>query len=158
MIGSFLTRTLILALGYAYPAYECFKTVESNKLDVEKLRFWCQYWILVAAITIFERISDVFISWLPMYIEAKLAFYIYLWYPKTKGTTYVYGAFFRTYISKHETYIDRNLLKLRVRAGDVAAFYWEKIEAYCQTRFLEILQFVSSRSQSSSQQQSTQES
>lgn len=72
-----------------------------------------------------------------------------------QGTTYVYGAFFRTYISKHETYIDRNLLELRVRAGDVAALYWEKIEAYCQTRFLEILQFIASRSQSSSQQQST---
>ena len=33
-----------LVLGYAYPAYECFKTVELNKPEIEQLRFWCQYW------------------------------------------------------------------------------------------------------------------
>ena len=88
-----------LVLGYAYPAYECFKTVELNKPEIEQLRFWCQYWyvlvtcrmkdfifqfylassylwlkekllilipffrILVAALTIFERVGESFISW-----------------------------------------------------------------------------------------------
>lgn len=85
-----------LILGYAYPAYECFKTVELNKPDIEQLLFWCQYWyapvtcqlnhyaslltfcefssskkpflwyilrILVAALTVFERVGDSFISW-----------------------------------------------------------------------------------------------
>jgi len=33
-----------LILGYTYPAFECFKTVEKNKVDIEELRFWCQYW------------------------------------------------------------------------------------------------------------------
>jgi len=33
-----------MALGYAYPAYECFKIVERNRPDSEDLRFWCQYW------------------------------------------------------------------------------------------------------------------
>ena len=30
--------------GYAYPAYEFFKTVEKNKPETEQLLFWCQYW------------------------------------------------------------------------------------------------------------------
>ncbi|KAJ0791000.1 hypothetical protein HanOQP8_Chr01g0000701 [Helianthus annuus] len=51
----------------------------------------------------------------PMYSEAKLAFYIYLWYPKTMGTTYVYDSFFKPYISKHEPEIDRNLMELKTR-------------------------------------------
>nr|GMD93799.1 HVA22-like protein I [Ipomoea batatas]GME06170.1 HVA22-like protein I [Ipomoea batatas] len=84
MIGSFLTRGLVLFFGYAYPAYECFKTVELNKPDIPQLRFWCQYWIIVATMAVSERIGDAFISWIPMYSEAKLAFYIYLWFPKTK--------------------------------------------------------------------------
>uniref|UniRef100_A0A5B7B024 HVA22-like protein n=1 Tax=Davidia involucrata TaxID=16924 RepID=A0A5B7B024_DAVIN len=146
MIGSFLTRGLVMVFGYAYPAYECFKTVEKNKPDIEQLRFWCQYWILVAVLTVCERIGDTFISWVPMYSEAKLAFFIYLWYPKTKGTTYVYDSFFKPYVAKHETEIDRNLLELRTRAGDITVLYWQKAASYGQTRIFEILQYVASQS------------
>ncbi|KAE8731390.1 HVA22-like protein h [Hibiscus syriacus] len=146
MIGSLLTRGLVMAFGYAYPAYECYKTVEMNKPDIDQLRFWCQYWILVAALTVCERIGDTFISWVPMYSEAKLAFYIYLWFPKTRGTTYVYDSFFRPYVAKHENEIDRNLLELRTRAGDMAVLYWQRAASYGQTRIFEILQYVASQS------------
>ncbi|KAF5202244.1 Hva22-like protein i [Thalictrum thalictroides] len=135
-----------MVFGYAYPAYECFKTVEKNKPEIEQLRFWCQYWILVALLTVFERVGDTFISWVPMYSEAKLAFFIYLWYPKTKGTTYVYDSFFRPYIAKHETEIDRNLLELKTRAGDMAILYWQRAATYGQTRVFEVLQYVASQS------------
>ncbi|KAK4387461.1 HVA22-like protein i [Sesamum angolense] len=123
MIGSFLTRGLVLIFGYAYPAYECYKSVELNKPDIEQLRFWCQYWI-------------------PMYGEAKLAFFVYLWFPKTKGTTYIYDSFFKPYVSKHENEIDRNLLELRTRAGDIAVLYWQKGAGYAQTRIYDILQYI----------------
>ncbi|CAI9786555.1 unnamed protein product [Fraxinus pennsylvanica] len=146
MIGSFITRGLVMVFGYAYPAYECYKTVEMNKPDIEQLRFWCQYWILVAMLTVCERIGDLFISWVPMYSEAKLAFFLYLWFPKTKGTTYVYDSFFRPYVAKHETDIDRNLLELRTRAGDMAVLYWQKTASYGQTRIFEILQYIASQS------------
>lgn len=33
-----------MVFGYAYPAYECYKTVEKNKPEIEQLLFWCQYW------------------------------------------------------------------------------------------------------------------
>ncbi|WOH00696.1 hypothetical protein DCAR_0520070 [Daucus carota subsp. sativus] len=146
MIGSFLTRGLVMILGYAYPAYECYKTVEKNKPDVEQLRFWCQYWILVAMLTVTERVGDTFVSWVPMYSEAKLFFFIYLWYPKTKGTTYVYDSFFRPYIAKHEMDIDRNLLELKTRAGDYAILYWQRAASYSQTRVFDILQYIASQS------------
>ncbi|KAG0452998.1 hypothetical protein HPP92_025361 [Vanilla planifolia] len=145
MIGSFLSRALALVLGYAYPAYECFKTVELNRPEIEQLRFWCQYWILVAALTVFERIGDAFISWLPMYSEAKVAFLVYLWYPQTRGTTYVYETFFRPYVACHEPEIDRNLLELRARAGDIVFLYWQKAASYGQTRVFEIFQYIASQ-------------
>ncbi|PSS31262.1 HVA22-like protein [Actinidia chinensis var. chinensis] len=146
MIGSFLTRGFVMVFGYAYPAYECYKTVEKNKPDIEQLRFWCQYWILVAVLTVCERVGDTFVSWVPMYSEAKLAFFIYLWYPKTKGTTYVYDSFFRPYVAKHETEIDRNLLELRTRAGDIVVLYWQRAASYGQTRIFEIMQYVAAQS------------
>ncbi|XP_065881578.1 putative HVA22-like protein g [Euphorbia lathyris] len=146
MIGSFLTRGLVMVFGYAYPAYECYKTVEKNRPEIEQLRFWCQYWILVAVLTVSERLGDTFISWVPMYSEAKLAFFIYLWYPKTRGTTYVYDSFFKPYVAKHENEIDRNLLELRTRAGDMAVLYWQRAASYGQTRVFEILQYVAAQS------------
>lgn len=135
-----------MVLGYAYPAYECYKTVEKNRPEIEQLRFWCQYWILVACLTVFERVGDAFVSWVPMYSEAKLAFFIYLWYPKTRGTTYVYESFFRPYLSQHENDIDHSLLELRTRAGDMAVIYWQRVASYGQTRILEILQYVAAQS------------
>ncbi|XP_065023842.1 putative HVA22-like protein g isoform X1 [Musa acuminata AAA Group] len=152
MIGSLLSRALLMVFGYVYPAYECYKTVELNKPEIEQLRFWCQYWILVASLTVLERVGDTFISWLPMYSEAKLAFYIYLWYARTKGTTYVYENFFRPYIAKYETEIDRNLLELRKRVGDVMVRFWQKAASYGQTRFFEFLQYVASQSQAPREQ------
>lgn len=135
-----------MMFGYAYPAYECFKVVEMNKPDIEQLRFWCQYWILVAVLTVCERVGDAFVSWVPMYSEAKLAFFLYLWYPKTKGTTYVYDCFFKPFISNHEAEIDRNLVELRVRAEDLAVSYSQTAVKYIQTRTFDILQYVASQS------------
>ncbi|CAN6242814.1 unnamed protein product, partial [Urochloa humidicola] len=148
MIGSLVTGALTLVLGYAYPAYDCYKTVELNRPEVEQLRFWCQYWILLAVLTVLERVGENFVSWLPMYSEAKLAFIVYLWYPKTRGTAYVYESFFKPYIAKHETEIDRNLLELRTRAGDMAVLYFQKVANYVQTRSYEILQYIASQSPS----------
>ncbi|KAF3794918.1 HVA22-like protein i [Nymphaea thermarum] len=122
--------TIMMLLGYTYPAYECFKTVEKNKPEIEQLRFWCQYW-------------------LPMYGEAKLAFFVYLWCPKTKGAVYVYETFLQPYVARHETEIDRNLLELRTRAGDMAVMYCQKVAKYGQTQVFEILQYVASRSSGS---------
>ena len=36
-----------LLLGYAYPGFECYKTVEKNRVDIEELRFWCKYWYII---------------------------------------------------------------------------------------------------------------
>ncbi|KAL9244109.1 hypothetical protein vseg_017917 [Gypsophila vaccaria] len=146
MIGIFLTKGLVMILGYAYPAYACYKTVERNKPEIEQLRFWCQYWILIALLTVFERIGETFVSWLPMYGEAKIVFIVFLWCSKTKGTTFVYDSFFKPYISKHETEIDRNLLELKTRAGDIAFMYCQRAVAFGQTRVFEILQYVATQS------------
>ncbi|XP_043725799.1 putative HVA22-like protein g [Telopea speciosissima] len=146
MLGAFMNRGLVLLFGYAYPAFECYKTVEQNRIEIEQLRFWCQYWIIVAVLIVLERIVDVFVSWLPLYGELKLAFYIYLWYPKTKGTSYVYEAFVRPYIAKHETDIDRKLQELRFKAWDLVISHWQNCASYGQTTFFQFLQFLATQS------------
>ena len=58
----------------------------------------------------------------------------------------MYDSFFRPYVAKHETEIDRNLLELRTRAGDIAVSYWQRAFSYGQTRIYDILQFVAAQS------------
>ncbi|KAL5179146.1 Aconitate hydratase [Glycine soja] len=81
-------------------------------------------------------------SMVPMYSEAKLEFFIFLWYPKTKGTTYVCDSF-RPYVAKHATKIDRSLLELRTRVGDIVVLYWQRAFSYT---IYEILQLVATQS------------
>ena len=58
----------------------------------------------------------------------------------------MYDSFFRPYIAKHETEIDRSLLELRTRAGDTAALYMQRAASYGQTRIFDILQYVAAQS------------
>ncbi|KAF5195200.1 Hva22-like protein [Thalictrum thalictroides] len=146
MLGDFITRFLIMILGYAYPAFECYKTVEKNKVEIEQLRFWCQYWIIIATLTVAERFGDIFVSWLPMYGEMKLAFIIYLWSSKTKGTSYVYETFLRPYIAMYETDIDRNLMEFKAGAWDWATFTWQYCVANGQATFNRTLQYLAAQS------------
>ncbi|XP_042940993.1 putative HVA22-like protein g isoform X2 [Carya illinoinensis] len=141
MLGDFITRCLLLLLGYAYPALECYKTVEKNRVGIEELRFWCQYWIIVAILTALERVVDVFMTWFPLYGEMKLALIIYLWYPRTKGTGYVYETLLRPYVAKHETDIDHKLLEWRARMWDLAIFYWQNCSELGQSAFFQVMQY-----------------
>lgn len=146
MLGDFIGRGLFMILGYAYPAFECFKTVERNRVNIEELRFWCQYWIIVAVLSVIERFGDIFISWLPLYGEMKLAFIIYLWYPQTKGTSYVYESLLRPFVSRHETDIDKNLQELRYRAWDLAIYYWQNCTELGSSAFFNVFQYIANQS------------
>lgn len=63
-----------------------------------------------------------------------------------QGTSYVYDSFFRPYLAKHENEIDRSLLELRTRAGDIALLYWQRAASYSQTRIFEIFQYIAAQS------------
>nr|CAB3454054.1 unnamed protein product [Digitaria exilis] len=138
MAVSFITRLLTLALGYAYPAYECYKTLERNAPEMEQLRFWCRYWILLAFLTTFERLADCTVSWLPMYGEAKLALV---------GAGRVYDDYLRPFLAAHETDIDRGLLELRAKATDATASHLQAAVALGRACLFEAFRLVSSRLQ-----------
>ncbi|KAI4348909.1 hypothetical protein L6164_009573 [Bauhinia variegata] len=139
-------RILILLLGYAYPGFECYKTVEKNRVEIEELRFWCQYWIIVAIITVLERFADIFISWLPLYGEMKLVLFICLWHPKTKGTGYLYGTVLRPIVARHENEIDRKILECKARAWDLVICYGQNFAQLGHTAFFQALQYMITQS------------
>jgi len=58
----------------------------------------------------------------------------------------VYDSFFKPYVAKHENEIDRSLLELRTRAGDMVFVNWQRAASYGQTRVFEILQYIAAQS------------
>ncbi|KAJ3671378.1 hypothetical protein LUZ60_007457 [Juncus effusus] len=138
MLGDLLTVTLTLLFGYAYPAFECFKMVETRPGQTEQLRFWCQYWTIVAMVLVFETL----LSWLPMYAQAKLAFFVYLWYPKTKGSDLVYDTFLRPFVMQYEPNIEQRLKHLREKSGQILVFYVKNFTDKSATFFLDVLHQV----------------
>lgn len=47
--------------GYVWPAYQCFKAVQSQNTD--QIREWAVYWLTLALFTGAERLLDIFVSW-----------------------------------------------------------------------------------------------
>lgn len=84
-----------------------------------------------------------------MYSEAKLALIIYLWYPKTKGTRYIYDTLLKPYVSRHEPDIDRSFLEFRTRAFDLAIYYWQNCTELGQAKLFQFLDFASPSRKSS---------
>ncbi|KAI4318807.1 hypothetical protein MLD38_032474 [Melastoma candidum] len=151
MVEDLITRCLLMVLGYAYPAFQCFKSIEKRRVDDRELRFWCQFWILMAILTIVERVADVVISWLPMYGELKLAFIIYLWYPKTQGTGYIYETLLRPFITDHETDFETKLLIWRNRAWELSIYFMQNCSDLTQSFYFKFLEHMAGRSGNSSQ-------
>uniref|UniRef100_A0A0E0MJV5 HVA22-like protein n=1 Tax=Oryza punctata TaxID=4537 RepID=A0A0E0MJV5_ORYPU len=150
MLGELLSRVLLLLFGYAMPAFECFKTVEARPNDAHMLRFWCQYWIIVAMVIAFESL----ISWMPMYGEIKLAFFVYLWYPKTKGSDVVYDTFLRPIVMQYEPNIEQRLLLLRAKSGQLLSFYMKNFADKGTAFFMDVLRYVvSDKPEGSNQEQ-----
>ncbi|KAF7009134.1 hypothetical protein CFC21_023725, partial [Triticum aestivum] len=136
--------------GYAMPALECFKAVEQRTGRTDQLRFWCQYWIILVILVIFDEIAGALISRIPMYYEVKLAFLVYLWYPQTRGSDIVYENFVRPLVMQYEPNIEERLRYLRANAGDLIVFYLKNFTDRGYELFLRVLDFAQSQASSGS--------
>ncbi|KAM3367367.1 hypothetical protein ACQJBY_016145 [Aegilops geniculata] len=145
-----LTKFLTVLFGYAMPALECFKAVEQRTGRTDQLRFWCQYWIILVILVIFDEIAGALISRIPMYYEVKLAFLVYLWYPQTRGSDIVYENFVRPLVMQYEPNIEERLRYLRANAGDLIVFYLKNFTDRGYELFLRVLDFAQSQASSGS--------
>ncbi|CAL4911510.1 unnamed protein product [Urochloa decumbens] len=94
--------------------------------------------IIVAMVIAFESV----ISWMPMYSEMKLAFFVYLWYPKTKGSDVVYDTFLRPIVMQYEPNIEQRLLHLRAKSGQLLSFYVKNFADKGTAFFMDVLRYV----------------
>ncbi|NXP44137.1 REEP3 protein, partial [Heliornis fulica] len=103
-----------LVFGMLYPAYYSYKAVKTK--NVKEYVRWMMYWIVFALYTFTETITDLTVSWFPLYYELKIAFVIWLLSPYTRGASLIYRKFLHPLLSSKEREIDEYIVQAKERS------------------------------------------
>ena len=117
VIFEYGATVISFGVGFVYPAYMSFKTVE-NKGNIHADRLWLSYWLVFGFIQIFDDFIGVVLSFLPLYNIFKILFYIWLFHPKTEGALVVYEYLLKGILKKYESNIDNGLQKLKEKVEE----------------------------------------
>lgn len=99
-------------IGFAYPAYQSVKAIESLQKDDDTK--WLMYWCVYALFGILEFFSDQLLFWIPLYTLTKCLVLLWLMVPgKSGGTHIVYSKILRPFVVKHQDGIDRKMDQAR---------------------------------------------
>ena len=97
---------LIDLVGFGYPAYKSFKSLQTKKSDDDSQ--WLTYWIVYSFVNLSEYILFLF-SWIPLYYQFKLIFIIWLAHEKTRGAELIYKNYLENILKNYELKIDETV-------------------------------------------------
>ena len=81
------TTLLVDLLGFVFPAYQSFKSIDSGSKDDTQ---WLTYWVVFSAMTITESVAGFLTNLIPFYLGIKCAIIVWMWYPTTNGAKVIY--------------------------------------------------------------------
>ncbi|XP_028845861.1 receptor expression-enhancing protein 3a [Denticeps clupeoides] len=114
MVSWIISRAVVLVFGTLYPAYYSYKAVKTK--NVKEYVRWMMYWIVYALYTVVETITDLSLSWFPLYYELKVAFVIWLLSPYTRGASLIYRKFLHPLLASKEREIDDYIIQAKERS------------------------------------------
>lgn len=88
-------------MGFVYPAYMSFQSVESAKGVSDSATQWLTYWVVFSFITVVESTMPGLHRFIPMYYYNKAGLIVWLYHPRTNGAEIIYNQVVRTYILPH---------------------------------------------------------
>lgn len=110
---------IVTMLGFAYPAYQSVKAVESETKDDDTQ--WLIYWVVFGVFNIVEFFSDILLSWFPLYFLVKLVFLCWCMAPVSwNGANTIYHRVIKPFVLKHQSQIDKALDKVGQKVDEVA--------------------------------------
>ncbi|KAI8886171.1 hypothetical protein K501DRAFT_178335 [Backusella circina FSU 941] len=110
-----------LALLQLYPAYICYKAIKAdNQTEYASL---LKFWVVSISYLSVEYFSDIFLFWIPFYVEIKLIIALWLILPQTKGASVFYTGYLDPFLNAHEKQIDSTLLEIQAKLKESVVFY-----------------------------------
>lgn len=110
IIFGFMSEVLTALIGILYPAYMSFKAIETKE-DEDDDKQWLTYWVVFSFTHVFDKVFHIFLSFMPFYYPLKVLFYVFLFYPKTKGALLIYTKFLQPFLLSEQEKIDNLLQK-----------------------------------------------
>jgi receptor expression-enhancing protein 5/6 len=89
-------------VGFLYPAYMSFKSMESSPKGVpDDATQWLTYWVIFSSLTVIEGLFTFIVNLIPFYYGIKMGLIIWLYHPKTTGAEVIYNQIVRPKILPH---------------------------------------------------------
>ena len=83
-------------IGFLYPAYMSFKSMESSPKGVpEDATLWLTYWVIFATLSVAEGLFTFIVNMIPFYYFIKMGLIVWLYHPKTAGAEVFYNQIVR---------------------------------------------------------------
>ena len=101
----FGTTLLTLGITVLYPAVQSVKAIESSGKEDDKI--WLTYWIIFGSFTLIDDFFGWALAIIPYFFWIKLAFFLYLLAPQTRGALIVYHNAVQPFLNKYRQDIEK---------------------------------------------------
>merc|ERR1712159_254388 len=105
-------------VGFVYPAFASFKSLESSNANDDRL--WLTYWVVYSCFCLIEGFLEYLLFWVPFYFPIKLGFLFYLFLPQTQGARIIYESFLRPALKPYVSIIDEAVSEGINKGVDIA--------------------------------------
>ena len=112
--------SLTSIVGFLYPAYKSFQTIELKTSKQDDTQ-WLVYWVIFAIFSLVETFIDYILYWIPFYYAFKIAFLLWAMLPQTRGAKLLYDNFLRDFLKKNESRIDAAFADAKKTGSAVAS-------------------------------------
>jgi receptor expression-enhancing protein 5/6 len=103
-LALFGATILTLAITVLYPAVKSIQALESETRDDDKE--WLTYWIIFGLFTLIDDCCGCILSCIPYYFWIKLAFFVFLFAPQTRGAQLLYRSVVKDLLDKYKDKIE----------------------------------------------------
>ena len=112
----FGTTILTLGITVLYPAAQSIKAIESKGKDDDKE--WLTYWIIFGLFTLIDDFFGWILSIIPYFFWIKLAFFVFLFAPQTKGALKIYNTVAKPLLDQYRPVIEKLISDVQGVAKD----------------------------------------
>ena len=110
---------LTLAITVLYPAAKSIQALETQSTDDDKE--WLTYWIIFGIFTLLDDFAGFLLSMIPYYFWIKLAFFVYLFAPMTKGSQTIYNKVVKPLLDQYKDKIEGLISDIKGSAADAVS-------------------------------------
>lgn len=95
--------------------------------------------VLMAAFSAVSPFADMFLFFIPLYYEAKLALAIYLWANNLAGASLVYHRYAEPYIHMYEPLLDKKIAEVKTFARTLVSTNFARAIQWLQAKAVAVL-------------------